>query len=460
MSKVETTDTAISNKNISMDNQKHTQRHYGSFELVLDTGPKNKLQRTLFVVLLVAIVIMFIPWTQNIHGPGKLTALRPEHRPQSIQSVIPGRIEFWYVKEGDVVKSGDTILRISEIKEDYFDPNLLVNVKDQITNKESSVSEYMNKVAALDRQIDAIIGSRELKLSQQEIKIQQCKLKLRSDSVDFVVNKSNAAVAEEQLIRFKDLFQKGLKSETELEQREVSVQVAKSKQIESENKVLIARQELQNAKVELNTIIQENQDKVSKAESEKYATLGTLFETEAQVTKLQSQYAGYNQRNDYYFITAPVDGIITRVIQTGVGETIKEGQEILSLMPSDYKLAVEMFVRPMDYPLLQKGQKVRFVFDGWPAFVFSGWPGASSGTYGGVVVAIDNFTNENGEYRLLVAPDPDEIAWPAGIRVGGGANGFALLQDVSIGYELWRQFNGFPPNFYNDPSKEEKKSKP
>jgi hypothetical protein len=182
-----------------------------------------------------------------------------------------------------------------------------------------------------------------------------------------------------------------------------------------------------------------------------------LYDTEAQVTKLQSQFAGYSQRSGFYFITSPADGYVTRAIKTGIGETIKEGEEIVSLMPANYELAVELMVKPIDYPLLSNGQKVRFIFDGWPAFVFSGWPGASAGTYGGVVVAIDNFTNDQGEYRILVGPDPADVPWPTGIRVGAGARGMALLQDVPLGYELWRQFNGFPPNYYKADEVKEKK---
>jgi adhesin transport system membrane fusion protein len=406
------------------------------------------LKRLLFSLLVMLIIILCLPWTQNISGNGRLTSLRPDQRPQSIQTVIPGKIEAWYVKEGDYVKSGDTIMRISEIKDDYFDPNLLVNVEDQIKSKESSVSGYMQKVAALDRQIDALNESAKLKRSQQELKIKQLGLKVQSDSMEFSVASSNAIIARDQYDRFKSLFEKGLKSETELEQREVAYQNARSKQVESENKLLIARQELTNARTELNTITQDYRDKVSKSESDKFSTMSMLYDTEAQVTKLQSQYAGYSQRSGFYYITSPADGYITRAIQTGVGETIKEGDEIVSLMPANYQLAVELMVKPIDYPLLSKGQKVRFIFDGWPAFVFSGWPGASAGTYGGLVVAIDNFTNDKGEYRILVAPDPDDVAWPPGIRVGAGARGMALLNDVPLGYELWRQFNGFPPNYY------------
>jgi adhesin transport system membrane fusion protein len=436
---------------------KIAQGDYKSFHMVYSGKNNNALKRLLIGILLLILVILCLPWTQNISGDGVLTSLRPDQRPQSIQTIIPGRVEQWYVTEGDLVKKGDTIMRISEIKDDYFDPNLLINVEDQIKSKESSVSGYMQKVAAMDRQIDALNEGAQLKRSQQLVKIKQAQFKVQSDSVESIVNANNAQIAKEQYERFQSLFEKGLKSQTELEQREMAYQSARSKQTETENKLLIARQELMNARTELSTIAQDFRDKVSKSESEKFSTMSVLYDTEAQVSKLQSQFAGYNQRSGYYFITAPADGFITRAVKSGIGETLKEGEEIVTLMPANNDLAVEMMIKPIDFPLLSKGQKVRFVFDGWPAFVFSGWPGSSAGTYGGIVVAIDNFTNAKGEYRILVSPDPNDSPWPPGIRVGAGAKGMALLNNVSIGYELWRQFNGFPPNYYQADTAHEKK---
>ena len=161
-----------------------------------------------------------------------------------------------------------------------------------------------------------------------------------------------------------------------------------------------------------------------------------------------------------YYITAPQDGYITKAIRSGIGETVKEGEELLSIMPSNYDLAVSMYVKPMDLPLMQNGQKVRFMFDGWPTVVFSGWPNLSYGTFGGEVVAIDNFISENGKYRILVAPDPTDEEWPTALRVGSGADGMSLLKDVPIWYEIWRKLNGFPPDYYvNVTSKDETKLK-
>jgi len=121
----------------------------------------------------------------------------------------------------------------------------------------------------------------------------------------------------------------------------------------------------------------------------------------------------------------------------------------VSISPSEYELAVETYVKPLDLPLMNIGQKIRIQFDGWPAIVFSGWPNVSHGTYGGEIYAIDQFISENGMYRVLVRPDPDDYDWPEALRFGSGASNFMLLNDVPIWYELWRNINDFPPEFYS-----------
>lgn len=173
-----------------------------------------------------------------------------------------------------------------------------------------------------------------------------------------------------------------------------------------------------------------------------------MYDAEGAVTKLQNQFMNYSVRSGLYFITAPQDGYIIRTLQSGIGETIKEGAEIVTIMPALYDLAIAMYVKPIDIPLLEEGQHVRIQFDGWPAIVFSGWPNVSYGTYGGTVYAIDNYISPNGMYRILVAPDINDVTWPNALRVGAGTSSMLLLKDVPIWYELWRKINGFPPDYY------------
>ncbi|MET1258835.1 biotin/lipoyl-binding protein [Flagellimonas sp. DF-77] len=416
--------------------------------------------RFLMAFAIIGFITLFLPWTQNITGKGYLTTLTPDQRPQTIQSPIPGRIEKWYVREGDFVAKGDTILFISEVKNEYFDPNLVARTGQQIKAKEMAVTSYQEKVKALNTQIGALTNERGLKLEQAKNKLLQSKLKVQSDSIDLEAAKTNITIAERQFNRVVQLESEGLKALTDVEEKRLKLQETQAKLISQQNKLLASRNEVINAEVEINRVRASYTDKISKAQSDMFTAQSNQFDSEAQVTKLENQYTNYEIRNDLYYIKAPQSGFINKALQGGIGETFKEGDRLVGIMPANIDMAVETFVEPIDLPLLHIGEKVRIQFDGWPAIVFSGWPNVSYGTYGGTVVAIETFISENGKYRVLLAPDADDHDWPKDLRVGSGANTIALLEDVPIWFELWRQLNGFPPNYYqpqNDMAKADKK---
>ena len=430
-----------------------------SFSILNSRSKSHRLIRTLYVLGGISVLILFLPWTQNIKSIANVTALKPSQRPQTIHSIIAGRIEKWYVQEGQLVKRGDTILFISETKADYLDPKLIENTEQQLKSKELAVKSYYEKVNANDNQIDALIKSRVLKLEQAKNKLIQANLKVQSDSIDLSASQLNYKIAKEQLLRMEELYKDGLKSLTDLETRRQKLQETQAKLISQENKFIGSKNEVLNAKIELQSINADYSDKIAKSESEKYATLSNMYDAEAVVSKLQNQFVNYSIRSGMYYILAPQDGYITKAIQSGIGETIKEGAEIISIMPYNYDLAVEMYVNPMDIPLLAKGQHVQIQFDGWPSIIFSGWPGISYGTYGGKIVAIDNFISENGKYRVLVALDDKYPSWPKEIRLGAGAHALTLLKEVPVWYELWRQINGFPPDYYKQHKTDGKQKK-
>ena len=250
------------------------------------------------------------------------------------------------------------------------------------------------------------------------------------------------------------MYLEGLQSLTELESRRLRFQDVNAKLIAAENDYLSSQNELLSAQIELGAIDNEFKDKLAKARSEMYTAMSSQFDTEATVSKLENTYSNYEARTGFRYILAPQDGYLARAIQVGLGETIKEGDPILNIVPAEAALAVEMYVQPVDLPLIKVGNKVRFIFDGWPAIVFSGWPQISNGTFGGVVVAIDQFAGNNNQYRVLVIEDPEEEAWPEMLRIGSGADGIALLNDVPVWYEIWRQLNGFPADYYTQEQKD------
>lgn len=422
--------------------------HYSTIKQLSERPHYKILNRIIACLCLLGLIFLFLPWTQNISGTGAVTTLSPGQRPQTIHTAIAGRIEKWYVNEGDYVKKGDTILFISEVKEEYFDPNLVSNTKQQVDAKKNAVKSYGNKAQAIENQISAIDNEKNLKIQQARNKIRQSLLKVKSDSIDLEAVKTQLRIATTQYERSVGLNKEGLKPLTDVEEKRLKLQESQAKIITQENKLLTAKNELINAGVEINRITAEYSEKISKSSSDKFTALSSQYDTEAQVNKLENQYVNYSMRNGMYYIKAPQSGYVNRALQSGLGETIKEGTPIVSIMPSAYDIAVETYVRPIDLPLLKKGDEIRVWFDGWPTIVFSGWPDMSYGTFGGRVVAIENFISPNGKYRVLIAPDKHEAPWPKQLSIGAGAQTIALLDTVPVWFEIWRTLNGFPPNYY------------
>ncbi len=270
----------------------------------------------------------------------------------------------------------------------------------------------------------------------------------------------NYQIALDRLDRFEKGYKNGLFSLTDLESRRLKVQEDGAKVVSQEAKLNASQQELINARLDLNTIEADFQEKLAKAQSDRSSAVSYLADAGGEIAKLQNKISSVDVRQGLYVVRAPKDGYVVRSFKAGIGETIKEGESIATLQPANPALAVELYVRAMDVPLIQRGRSVRLQFDGWPAIQFSGWPAVAVGTFGGAVGVIDVVSSVGGKYRLLVRPktQPGDQPWPSQLRVGSGVYGWVMLDNVPVWYELWRQINGFPPSLHEEP-KDEKGAK-
>lgn len=404
------------------------------------------------------LILLFLPWTQNISSSGHVTTLYQDQRPQQINTVIPGKIVKWYIKEGDVVKKGDTIVELADVKDDYLDTNLVARTRDQLVSKEQKLLFYSEKINAIESQINAIENNRNLKINSLENKIEQFKRKLISDSSEVIAAEVDYKISQEQLTRGKQLFNQGVVSLVELERRTAQNNKALAILTEKQQKLLNTRQDINIVKIDINSVRQEADDKIFKSRSEIATSRGEIAGTTGDVAKNRNILANYISRGNQKWLIAPQDGQIIKAKKSGINEIVKEGEMIVEMVPTQIDFAIELFVEPMDLILINRGQKVRMIFDGFPAIVFSGWPNNSYGTFGGEISMVENNRNENGKFRILVIPDSDQKGWPKELKTGTGARGFALLNTVPIWYELWRQINGFPPDYYKtkEPTKKAK----
>ena len=424
-----------------------------SYSHIYMIGRKSSKRKLFYLLFGILVLLLFMPWTQNIRAKGQVTTIYQDQRPQEINTIIGGRVIKWHVNEGDFVKQGDTLLQLEEVKVDYLDPNLLGRTREQLDEKKISVNYYQDKAGTAGLQIDAINQSLKLKLEQLDNKILQLEYKRRADSADVIAAGNDLKIASIQFNRQKSLYDSGLVSLTQLEQRNIQYQQASAKKISADNRLANTKQELIIVNIEKSALWQEFLEKTAKARGDQLQSLSEMAGGKAEIAKLQNLYSSYSIRNGMYIIRAPQSGQVTRVMKSGIGEFVKEGEIVGQIVPEKQKLLVEVYVRPVDLPLLQPGQKIRFLFDGFPAVVFSGWPKASTGTFGGLISSIDGSVSPNGKFRVLIKEDPEDRPWPKELKVGTGANAIALLNDVPLWYELWRNINGFPPDYYKHQSK-------
>jgi multidrug efflux pump subunit AcrA (membrane-fusion protein) len=337
---------------------------------------------------------------------------------------------------------------LADIKDDYLDPNLVQRTQEQVIAKQQKISSYGDKVEATGGQITAMESGRELKISSLKNKIDQLHRKIVSDSAEWRAAVIDRDIATEQYERAKSMLAEGIISLVDFERRTASHQKALAAETEKLNKFQNTRQDLIIAEIEINSIQQETAEKVLKARGEQASAQSEMAGTAAEVAKLRNQVANYSIRGSQRALVAPQDGQVVNAVKSGINEIVKEGEMIVQVVPTQIDFAVEMFVEPNDLVLIDTGQNVRFIFDGFPAVVFSGWPEANYGSFSGKVIAVETNRSTNGLFRLLVVEDKSDRPWPKDLKMGTGAVGFALLKDVPVWYELWRNINGFPPEYY------------
>lgn len=429
------------------------ERHFSTLRMVESPRHLGRLAWfLLFVIVATTCGLAFLPWQQSTNGSGRIVAYNPTERPQTIESPIYGRVVGWGegIVEGARVKKGQKILEIRDI-----DARLGDRLSIQVLAVQEKLERAQSKAEAYGRQIVDLTVARDQAIESARQLVEEAERKV--DAEKHGVEAAEAAVSQTRsnYERQKRLYEKGLTSGVSFEKDERSYEEAKAKRDAAEEYVEAAENYLKSKAAELEQKSREAQTKVDYARASQQEALGDVALAKKELSEIEGKRAQFESR----VVVAPKDGIILRLMVNDDAEMLKEGDPLFTIVPETADRAVELWVDGNDIPLVTKGREVRLQFEGWPAIQFaSGWPRLAFGTFGGEVVAVDATDDGKGKFRVLVRPN-DEGVWPEDrlLRQGARANGWVLLNEVKLGYELWRQMNGFPP-VYGDSKSEKKKS--
>jgi membrane fusion protein, adhesin transport system len=420
----------------------------------------------LLLLLMSLLGLALIPWQQTVVGLGKITVLNPSDRPQTIEAQLSGRIKTWFVKEGALVQKGQPLLALEDL-----DPKFtgLLSMS-QITRQKSAVeqrrSAIENRISALTHQYRNLSTSREAAIPSSQERTGQASNRFIAAQQSVKAAQETERVASLNLLRLEALYQKGLRSRRDLEVSQQEALRAKTELERQGANLAIAQQDNTIAAYDVQRITSDTAAGLNAIESSLNAAYESLASTDNELRKLDIDLETLKQRLLQREIKAPRTGRLVRILKPGEGETVDAGDPLATIVPETPDQAVALYISDVDAPLLQRNRPVRLQFSGWPAIQFAGWPKASFGTFAGVIQTIDAVDEgSSSRYRILVTPDwkritsQKETAWPTSslLRPGTKTTGWVMLNVVPLGYELWRQFNGFQPNFPSNTDKEEEK---
>ncbi|WNG18972.1 HlyD family secretion protein [Cystobacter fuscus] len=403
------------------------------------TRVARTVARVLMLTLLLGVFALLVaPWQQNITGHGRVIAYAPLERQQTLQAPVAGRITRWAVQEGSRVKEGELIVELSD-----NDPELMTRLQEQRGAIEARISAAQSQMLAYESRVDALRSSRLAGIDAAGSRVLMVRERIRSAEQSLAAAEVTRETARLNLERQRTLHKDGLTATRALELAQLEYTKAGTDTESARASLNAARNELaalgserQRIQTDADALVNDGLAKYEYAKAE-------LAKERIELAKLDSVLA----RQSTQQIRAPRAGTLLRIMPRQGAEVVKVGDPLAVLVPDTDSIAVELHVPGRDAPLISPGRHVRLQFEGWPAVQFAGWPSVAVGTFGGTVAFVDAADDGRGGFRIVVVPDEGE-AWPSGrfLRQGVRANGWILLDEVRLGYEMWRQFNGFPPS--------------
>ena len=398
-----------------------------------------KLGVLLFFLVIIAAI--WAPWQQTVPGEGKVIAFSASERTQRIDATISGRVSKWHVREGQSVKRGDMIAELSD-----NDPEILLKFGTERESLENKLANHESRLTTLRERMDSIRASREAQLSSAQADIEMAQADLLSLEQSLISAQAELETGEIQLKRQQALGSSGLVSNRDLELAELAVRKARATEKAANASIAAAKNRLQSRMAASRRVEATSSAEIQSAE------LG-IKDAENDVADAQGLLARLGvdiSRQHAQILKATADGTIFRILVRENGEQVSKGQPVALVVPATSVRAVALHVDGNDASLIAEGKKVRLQFDGWPGIQFSGWPSVAVGTFGGVVSFVDATDNGDGSFRVVVIPDEKDEPWPDAkyLRQGVRARAWFLLKEVTLGFEIWRRLNGFPPSTY------------
>lgn len=328
---------------------------------------KPKLAANILLLSILGFFVTFILWAslaeldEVTRASGRVV---PSKQTQIIQNLEGGIVKEILVKQGDVVKEGDVLVRLdrtqfdadfnrneeeylmlestlvrltaeSQFKEPVFDPDFVLKNEELVQNEH-------NLYWARKAEFEASLNSLKARLKQIEQEAIEAK-------ISFVSAKAGEKAAQAEVLILKPLVEKGIEPRLEL--------------LRADQRLIQARGEHQIALLNIGktkkSVEEVNLQIEASRQKFRASAFAELNEAQNRINKLLDALPALSDKVSRTDVIASTDGTINRVLVATIGGVIKPGMPIIELIPLDDTLLIEAEVQPQDIAFLRPGQPAR-----------------------------------------------------------------------------------------------------
>jgi len=390
------------------------------------------------------VALAVVPWQQTAFATGKVVVWDPSGRTQAVESPITGRVEMWRVREGDVVRAGDPLVDLGD-----NDPQFLDRLREERDSILAQRAASERRIDELETRRDALRTGRDRAAEAAALRVTAERDRVTAAQQTWMADQATAEATTANIRRTQSLAAEGLRSQRDLELADAAARAADAAVARSDAQRRVADSQLAAAVADRDAAIWRADADIASVDAEIENAMVNLESVDQRILQLDARIS----RQENQAVVAPFDGVVARVQGGQGGEQVREGDRLLEVVPLTQDRAVEVSFLGVDAPLIGVGQEVRLQFEGWPALQIAGWPQVAAGTFAGRVSFVDAAADAKGQVRAIVTPiDPASWPDPARLRQGAKTKAWTLLSQVPLGYEVWRQLNGFPASLDAPPT--------
>ncbi len=296
-----------------------------------------------------------------------------------IQHLEGGMIEKIYVKDGDTVKAGDSLIKLSDtvptanrdilqsqLYEERASEARFIAMRDQLTEIHfpqdivagSKNNEAINKIMATQiRLFDSQVSAQSSKMAALKQRIIQAGEQINGQTAQKNSTASQLEILKQNVASIEKLVESGFDTKTHL----TTVQ---RNQMELEGN--LGQYDAEIAKIQQG--ITEAQMTLSSQASDFETTISDgLRESQAKVADLTEKLRAAQDVAERTVIAAPASGIINGLKHHTIGGIIQPGVPIMDIIPQNDQLIIEAHVRPGDIDVVRAGLNARVIFTAYKA---------------------------------------------------------------------------------------------